>query len=69
MKKSDEYRIQGVQIVIEKALQARDRLRSSLPEEEFQEYEPYLLGMKDACEQIIYEIQEGLLPEIFHKGD
>lgn len=64
-KAADQYRIQGVQIVIEKNQQARERL-SALAN--FEDYEPYLDGLDDGCRQVIKEIEEGTLPDKFKKS-
>jgi len=61
---ADKFRVQGVQIVIEKNQQARERL-SELAN--FDDYEPYLDGLDDACQQVIKEIESGTLPDKFKK--
>ncbi|WP_312836679.1 hypothetical protein [Pantoea sp.] len=62
----DKYRIQGVQIVMGKTQQARERL-SDLSN--FEDYEPYLDGLDDACQQVIKEIEAGTLPDKFRKPE
>lgn len=58
----NSVRAEGIHLVKAKTAQAKDRL-SQLAD--YEDYEPYLLGLDDACDQVIKELLDGTLPEKF----
>lgn len=65
----DEYRAQGVEIMKAKTLQAQERIRAQVSEEDWPFYEQALLGLGDACDAVAKELRENTLPEKFRFHD
>ncbi len=63
----NDYRIQGIEVMREKTIQAMDLARLQMHPDDFAYAEACCLGMIDGCNQVIKEIREDDLPEKFSK--
>lgn len=61
----NDYRVQGIEVMREKTLQAMERAKVQMDPHDWEYVEQVCLGMIDGCNQVIKEILEDSLPEKF----